>query len=221
MRSSAAMSSTAGRGLITDLDGTLVRLAVDWPALRGRLGVERVADLWRRGDVHAFAGVAEAEREGAERGPVNAAAVAFACTFAAVAVLTENSEGAVHRFLARVPVLRERCVAVVGREMLGGSKRDTRRFADAVQRCRQALSAHAAEPVTYLGDSAYELDFARALGLQAVDAAALGYGATMQQPRDQHGHETGADDRSGEQARLDAQEQLRAGGGDEHEHHRA
>ena len=54
--------------LITDFDGTLVRLAVDWSALRERLGIARMGEIWTRDDPNVFEQVAAAEREGARRG---------------------------------------------------------------------------------------------------------------------------------------------------------
>ncbi len=173
MRSCQAMSLTAGRVLITDFDGTLVRLAVDWDDVRTRAGVRRIGEVWFSAGHEAFEIVAAAEREGALRGEDIAEAIEFAGGFDRFAVLSGNSRSAVEVFFDRNPLLRERCAAVVGRETLPGPKHEFEHFRRAVDVCLQSLGVGAAAGVSYLGDSAYELDFARSLGLAAVDVSSL------------------------------------------------
>jgi phosphoglycolate phosphatase-like HAD superfamily hydrolase len=165
------MSSTTGRVLITDFDGTLVKLAVDWPALRALLGVQRIRDVVTRGDPQLVHIVAAAEREGAIWGQPVEAALAFVRGFDRYAVLSDNSEIAIDAFLSGYPEIRARCEAVVGRESLGGPKSELDHFVDGIEICRRALGGGG--QVVYLGDAGYELAFARELGLETIDVASL------------------------------------------------
>jgi phosphoglycolate phosphatase-like HAD superfamily hydrolase len=165
------MSSTTGRVLITDFDGTLVKLAVDWPALRARLGVQSIGDAVTRGDPQLLHTIAAAEREGAIAGQPVEPALAFVRGFDRCAVLSDNSEIAIHAFLSGYPEIRARCEVVVGRESLGGPKSEREHFVDGLEICRRALGG--GEHVVYLGDTAYELAFARELGLETIDVASL------------------------------------------------
>jgi phosphoglycolate phosphatase-like HAD superfamily hydrolase len=165
------MSSTTGRVLITDFDGTLVKLAVDWPALRDRLGVQRIGDVVTRGDPELLRAIAAAEREGAMAGQPVEPALAFVRGFDRCAVLSNNSEIAIDAFLSGYPEIRTRCEVVVGRESLGGPKSEREHFVNGLEICRRALGG--SEHVVYLGDTAYELAFARELGLETIDVASL------------------------------------------------
>ena len=159
--------------LIADFDGTLTRLRVDWDSLRAALGVRSIGELWERHDPAAFDAVAEAERNGTRVAGDDPAAAEFVRRFAAFAVLTDNSEGSVAVFLERQADLAERCVAVVGRESLGGPKRDPLVFRAGVVRCVAELGSPPLGWVTYLGDGADELRQASELGMRAVDVASL------------------------------------------------
>lgn len=159
--------------LIADFDGTLTRLRVDWAALREALGVRSINELWERHDPAAFDAVAEAERSGTRAANDDPEAAEFVRQFAAFAVLTDNSESSVAVFFERQADLAERCVAVVGRESLGGPKRDPLLFRAGVVRCIAMLGAPALGSVTYLGDGAEELRQATDLGMRAVDVASL------------------------------------------------
>jgi phosphoglycolate phosphatase-like HAD superfamily hydrolase len=165
------MSSTTGRVLITDFDGTLVKLAVDWPALRARLGVQRIRDVVTRGDPQLLHTLAAAEREGAIAGQPVEPALAFVRSFDRYAVLSDNSEIAIDAYLSGYPEIRARCDVMVGRESLGGPKSERDHFVDGLEICRRALGG--GEHVVYLGDTAHELAFARELGLETIDVATL------------------------------------------------
>lgn len=165
------MSSIAGRALVTDFDGTLTELAVDWAAIRRDLGVSRIGELWQRG-IEAFAPLTAAEVDGARDGIDRAGTMAFARTFETFAVLTDNSELAVHAFLGRHPDLQRRCVCVAGRESLGGSKHQGSVFRRGAAACLEALAV-ASRDCVYVGDHPTELAYAAELGFRVVDAAAL------------------------------------------------
>jgi len=159
--------------LIVDFDGTLVDLAVDWSALRERLGIARMGEIWTRDDEGVFEQVAAAERDGARHGADIAVAMELVESSDGFAVLTDNSASAVAVFLERHGELAHRCAAVVGREVLLGPKRDPKTFERGIEMCMTALQVHDRALVTYLGDSQYELQLARAAGLQEVDVRSI------------------------------------------------
>lgn len=165
------MSSIAGRALVTDFDGTLTELAVDWAAIRRDLGISRIGELWRRG-IEAFAPLTAAEVDGARDGIDRGGAMAFARTFETFAVLTDNSELAVQAFFERNPELQRRCVCVAGRESLAGTKHRRSVFRRGAAACLEALGVATGDCV-YLGDHPTELAYAAELGFRVVDAAAL------------------------------------------------
>ena len=62
--------------------------------------------------------------------------------------------------------------AIVGREALGGPKNNLSRFSDGFSHCAEATARlRGFREVVYVGDQAYELDFARSLGARAVDVS--------------------------------------------------
>ena len=163
---------TSGPAPILDFDGTLARLDVDWPGLRRRLDVRSIEDLWINANDRRWAEVTAAE--------VHAATVAHQVRtldslLAGVkyfAVLSNNSEVAVATFLDRFPDMRRRAAAVVGRETLGGPKSSFEVFESGYAHCLHALG-RPLRPM-YVGDQAYELEFAARLGAMAIDVASLG-----------------------------------------------
>ena len=164
------MSLTAGREPILDFDGTLARLDVDWDGLRRKLGVRRIDELWAGGREQDWAEVTAAEVAAARRAiPVPAVAHYLEATDR-FAILTGNSATAVAAFLERFPALRSRLVAVVGREALGGPKSQFEVFERGFRACQATLGS---DLTTYVGDQPFELEFARLLGAEIVDVAAI------------------------------------------------
>ncbi len=159
-----------GRTPICDFDGTMARLVVSWADLRKRFGVRSIEELWcgSRDDDWSIVAAAEVAAA-ADAQPVDVVVDALRGADR-YAVLTNNDERAVHRFLERFDDLRAKAVVIVGRKMLGGSKRDEWRFATGYDICRHALQLSTGETVVYVGDGAYELDFASALGARVVIA---------------------------------------------------
>lgn len=169
--------SILGPAPIVDFDGTLARLPVAWTELRAQLQVDRISQLWQRDSPEAWAIVREAEIEAARRAtplePVRAD-LEDSSTFA---VLTANSEDAVACFLRRFTALGSRVAAIVGRETLAGPKRDYDVFRRGFTTCVTTTApARADGPVVYAGDADWELDFARRLGAEVVDARRLNAG---------------------------------------------
>lgn len=159
-----------GRVLVLDFDGTLAQLEIPWDELRDASGVERIVELWSRGD-DAWAPVTDAELRAAAVAEPVLPTIRLAEGSAQVAILTNNSERAVQVFLGRFPALAERVVVVVGREGLAGPKTDFDVFSRGLTRCLEELGDAA---VTYVGDMEYELDFARRLGVEAIDVQEVG-----------------------------------------------
>jgi phosphoglycolate phosphatase-like HAD superfamily hydrolase len=97
----------------------------------------------------------------------------------AFAVLTNNSESAVRQFFRRFDGLASRLAGVVGRETLGGSKRNPERFRIGFERCfALTAAARAGGPVVYVGDARYELELAAELGASALDVGEIGVRAS-------------------------------------------
>lgn len=87
----------------------------------------------------------------------------------AFAVLSANSEAAVEAFLRRFPALSARLRLVAGRETLGGPKRDPDRFARGLELCRTSTEVERGDAgLVYVGDTAWELELARAAGARAI-----------------------------------------------------
>lgn len=162
----------AGRAPILDFDGTLARVELDWEAWRRRFGVRHIADLWRApGGAREWAALTAAEVEAAAIAEPVLPVLALLEGAPRFAVLSNNSARAVDAFLSRFPSLRPRAAIVVGREMLGGPKSDFQVFERGYRTCAEAL-----EPIhgkVYIGDQAYELDFAARLGAAVIDVKTL------------------------------------------------
>lgn len=162
-----------GPAPIVDFDGTLARLEVDWDRVRAVLGVTTVSALWAT-DGGQWPVVEQAEVAAArEAEPVLGVLDALA-SVRRFAVLTDNAEHAVRVFVDRFPALRSRLGVVVGRETLGGPKRDPARFGTGFARCREATaSARGDSPMVYVGDQAYELELASSAGAKALHAESV------------------------------------------------
>lgn len=159
--------------LISDFDGTVARLPVDWAALRAYYGVRSILDLWMDSALD-WSTVTEAEVSAARTAQVLPGAERLLADDGPAAVLTNNSELAVGEFLDHHPELGERIAVVVGRETLEGPKNDFECFREGILLCMDALgSPQVGIGLRYLGDQDYELEFARRLGLDAVDARSL------------------------------------------------
>jgi phosphoglycolate phosphatase-like HAD superfamily hydrolase len=166
--------SILGPAPIVDFDGTLARLDVSWDDLRVRLGVDRLSQLWAHEDPDQWSIVRAAEIEAAGNAmPFEPVRTGLECA-SAFAVLTSNSEDAVLHFLNRFPSLESHVAAIVGRETLAGPKHDYEIFERGFTRCVTATaSARADEHVVYVGDTSWELDYARQLGAHAIDVHEL------------------------------------------------
>jgi phosphoglycolate phosphatase-like HAD superfamily hydrolase len=164
-----------GPAPVVDFDGTLARLEVPWPELRRAVGVDASIDeLWSRADQRAWEAVREAEVAAATLAEPVMDVLLPLEDAQAVAILTSNSEQAVRAFLDRFARLDRRVAVVVGRETLGGNKKDFDVFSRGLARCVDATTAaRGDEPIVYVGDAAYEIEFARRLGARAVSVAEL------------------------------------------------
>ena len=161
---------SAGTSLVSDFDGTLAVLEVDWDELRRELGVLRIQDLWELGHP-GWDRVTEAEVVAARSAAPVPGGLTVALSYESLAVLTNNSERAVEVFLERMPMLANRVVAVMGRESLRGPKNDRAVFLQAMERLGSILGPTGA--ATYMGDQDYELDYAKGLVAEVVDVRQL------------------------------------------------
>jgi phosphoglycolate phosphatase-like HAD superfamily hydrolase len=163
-----------GLAPVVDFDGTLARLDIAWQALRDRSGVVRIDELWQRDTADVWHDITEAETRAAAIAPPLEAVVVHLERVEAIAVLTSNSEASVSTFLRRFPDLERRVIRIVGRETLAGPKTEFTVFERGYQECVAATAdARGSQPVIYVGDMDYELEFARRLGATAVAVADL------------------------------------------------
>ena len=174
MGASTSMSAVLGPAPIVDFDGTIARLPVDWAGLRDALGVSQISRLWDIGGLEGFSLVTDAEVESAKSAePVRVILDTLGST-QGFAVLTSNSALAVQEFFRRFPSADALLACVVGREQLGGPKTDFGCFSRGLEHCLTATEAiRAGAPRVYVGDSRYELGFARRLGVTAIHVSDL------------------------------------------------
>lgn len=167
------MNGTLGAAVVSDFDGTLARLDIAWDALRDQLSVARIEDLWRDPGMQRWETVTRAEVDAARTvAPVPFVMHAFS-SVPAIAVLTSNDETAVETFLDRWPELRSKVRTVVGRRTLAGPKTDFEIFSFGYARCCAAIVSPDDARIAYVGDRAYELEFARRLGAEPFDVTEL------------------------------------------------
>jgi phosphoglycolate phosphatase len=161
--------------VVFDLDGTLVRLVVDWDAVAAAVvealaesGVDATGrDLWGlldladetglRGEVEAIIG--DHEREGARRSERLPAADDLAALDRPAAVCSLNAEAAARTALA-VHDLTDRVGAVVGRDSVPTRKPDPEPLLAALD----ALGV-APDRALFVGDSARDAEAARRAGV--------------------------------------------------------
>lgn len=168
MSSCRVTTSKIGATPILDFDGTLTDLSVDWNALRRRLGVARINEIWS-GTNPDWSAVDQAEFDAAGTSAPIGVVITELERAHRFAILTSNNALAVRRFLARYPEISNKCVLVVGRHELAGPKSSFEIFERGFRRCERAVSPKIdGASATYLGNEDYELDFARRLGAHAV-----------------------------------------------------
>ena len=165
-----------GPAPVVDFDQTLARLELPWPKLRRAVGVtESIDELWSRPDSGGWDIVTEAEVAAASLAePVMEVLLPLEDALA-VAILTSNSRSCGPRVPGPVRAARSS-------RQRGRRARDPRRAEARLRRrsrvgsrcCVDASSAaRGDEPVVYVGDADYELEFARRLGVHAVAVADL------------------------------------------------
>jgi phosphoglycolate phosphatase-like HAD superfamily hydrolase len=163
-----------GPAPVVDFDGTLARLDVAWDELRATLRVRTIGELWSRQDARAWSAVTAAELEAAASASPVDPVLRLLDQSEQVAILTSNSERAVRAFLDHHRELAAKVVLVVGRETLGGPKQDRDVFGRGYERCVEATArARDDGQVVYVGDDAYEIEFARERGVTAYHVAEL------------------------------------------------
>lgn len=158
------------RFVISDLDGTLVRLDVPWAKLRADLGLKSIGQLWdesgKKREV-ARSTLLVNEVRAAQKGKINNK-LTEALQRVPWGILTNNSSLAAREVVRRIGADLE-AVTIVGREELIGPKEDFQSFASSCNQLKPVgLASHY---VCYVGDQPYEIEYASSLGFQVVDMA--------------------------------------------------
>ncbi|HKL30758.1 MAG TPA: HAD family hydrolase [Natrialbaceae archaeon] len=173
-------------GVVYDLDGTVVRLAVDWDAateavadIYREVGVEPPGDLWTMLDVapeHDIGdaveeAVASHEREGARESTRLPPADDLAAADVPIGICSLNAESACRIALAEHG-LEEAVDAVVGRDTVGERKPDPEPLLAAIER----LSLRPSE-VLFVGDTETDAETALRAGtaFRYVDGGPVEY----------------------------------------------
>ncbi len=154
--------------VIFDFDGTLMKLNVDWTQIRNKLQVSSVEEIWQR--TESFQHEAWEVISSAETRAVHTSktidSTSSLLPYLNFGVLTNNCEEAVFQFL-KIIGIDSSAIPIVGRRWLGTSKKDFKRFTEAiahiVSRDISELSGSGLR-LGYVGDSTFELDFATQLG---------------------------------------------------------
>ncbi|MBD35942.1 MAG: hypothetical protein CL512_04160 [Actinobacteria bacterium] len=162
---------------ISDFDETILKLDIDWNALREKLKVNKISDLWQNSNSEkSWLLIQEVELAAARTGKFLSHTVDLLESANSFAILTNNSESAVKAALSRSSRLNERCSIIVGRETLEGPKQDQERFAKGFSKCLESLSLNKKNSsIYYLGDQDYELEFARSLRAQPIRVQKSGF----------------------------------------------
>lgn len=159
---------------VLDFDGTLVNLQIDWSALRGQLGLASIQQIWsmpERLRKRHIVQISAAEAYAAKVATIDWSRLVLLCR-SPYLVFTNNSEISVHVFLQRIVEERSSFpvpVAVVGRESLNGSKLDFSSFATNLLASIEQAFGHSVDlsKVAYYGDSEYEINYAKFLGINS------------------------------------------------------
>lgn len=156
--------------MIFDFDGTLTRLDIDWNDLRSRLGIGKISELWGSTSDSAWNLVTEAEIIAARSSSLNQQMAGLLQR--RFVVLSNNSEQAIKEFFTyesrRNRFFPERLI--IGRETLAGPKENADIFDTAICLALNYLKSPA-PATTYYGDQAYEIEYAKRLGLSALTVA--------------------------------------------------
>ena len=165
-------SGLLGPATISDFDGTLINLDIDWAKLRNQLGINSLTELWSE-SLDGWDLVTRAEVIAAGSSTFVTTVISELHQVEELAILTDNSIQAVDTALERLPWLKERVRSVVGREVLLGSKWDPAIFTTGFELATSSLLLSSSQSLpTYVGDSAYELEYARSLGSTVFEVRA-------------------------------------------------
>jgi phosphoglycolate phosphatase-like HAD superfamily hydrolase len=151
-----------GKNLILDFDGTLTHLSVDWSSLRNIIGLERLSDYFKLPKLeqdYVLETISKTEYAGLVNGSLIDISILEKCE--SWSVLTNNCEETVWSFIERERISKKP-IMVLGRESLGGPKEDFTVFTRAIELITAIYQRHEA---LYVGDSDYEIQFAKRLGL--------------------------------------------------------
>lgn len=155
------------RYVISDFDGTITKLEVDWVNLRKSLGVDSIDRLLAYGESPSWSTLTNAELMSVTALWASGDVMNAIENAKAFSVLTNNSEKTVQRFFEIQDSVSVKPATVVGRESINGSKTNFHNFRSGIERCLNTMACEDGDEIWYIGDSIYEIEFASKLGLSS------------------------------------------------------
>lgn len=164
--------------LISDFDGTLTDLRINWDEFRSKFGLKNVSQVWslpanKQSEVFSYL----SELETNTVVPELLIPWEYFQRFESFSVLTNNSELAVFRFFSELlkiyPTKFMQPRIIVGRESLNGSKEVFETFKNGINMIVGGTQMFDLGEVTYLGDQEYEINFAEYLGMRTIHVSNL------------------------------------------------
>jgi hypothetical protein len=156
------------RFLISDFDGTITNLDVDWKGLRERLSVSSIEELLLEDFKRSWLDLKKVEINGVTAEWASIDVRKRIANVESFSILTNNDKEAVSKFFDLQSEIAEKPTIVIDRNFLGGSKKNFKNFSKGIDTCLTHMHCGNLKEVVYLGDSNYEIEFAEQLGLFAI-----------------------------------------------------
>lgn len=162
------------RHVISDFDGTITNLDVDWPALRNRFSVSSIEEVLNNHSPEKWDVIRHAEVDAAHKSTPVYPTLDILNNCENYVILTNNDADAAGVFLDNFRTEIKFPLAIIDRNVLGGSKKQFKLFNEAVLGCLLTFEISDFSTVTYVGDATYELEYAKNIGLDTLRVSANG-----------------------------------------------
>jgi hypothetical protein len=151
--------------VISDFDGTISVLNVDWTSLRTKLKVKSIEDLLCVGIQPSWNILRTAELDGVQSQWVSSEVRTILQGSTSFSVFTNNDQDAVEEFFSRQQTAAKPS-SIIDRKKIEGSKKVFEKFKTGITLCMESMGCISTKGVLYLGDSDYEMSYARKIGLE-------------------------------------------------------